>query len=79
MDVICPILGIYILVLFGRIIMSYVRVVPGTPLASVSSVLFSLTEPVLAPLRSAIPPVRLGAAAIDLSPIIVFVVIRLIC
>lgn len=79
MDVLCPILGIYSLVLFGRIIMSYVRVVPGTPLASVSSVLFSLTEPVLAPLRNAIPPVRLGAAAIDLSPIIVFVAIRLIC
>ena len=59
--------------------MSYVRITPGTALESVNSTLFSLTEPVLAPLRNAIPPVRMGAAALDLSPIIVFVVISLIC
>lgn len=59
--------------------MSYVRIEPGSSLAGVHSVLFSLTEPVLAPLRNAIPPVRMGAAAIDLSPIIVFVIISIIC
>ena len=30
-----------------------------------------ITEPVLGPLRRAVPPVRLGAMAMDLSPIIV--------
>ena len=79
MDVICPILNLYLLVIFGRILMSWVRVVPGTALASVYSVLFTLTEPVLGPLRQAIPPMRLGMAAIDLSPIIVLIVIRVIC
>jgi YggT family protein len=33
-----------------------------------------LTEPVLAPIRAVLPPVRLGAAALDLSPIVVFIV-----
>ena len=59
--------------------MSWVRIEPGTPVASVYSVIFNLTEPVLGPLRRAIPPVRMGMAALDLSPIIVFVVIRVIC
>ena len=79
MDLICPLLQIYSLILIARILMSYVRIERDSSLAGVNSVLFSLTEPVLAPLRNAIPPVRMGAAAIDLSPIIVFVIIRIIC
>jgi YggT family protein len=78
-DVICAILNLYLLVIFGRILMSWVRIVPGTPMASVHSVLFTLTEPVLGPLRRAIPPMRIGMAAIDLSPIIVLIGIRIIC
>jgi YggT family protein len=76
---ICALLSIYSLVILARIIMSWVRIEPGSPVASIYSVVFNLTEPVLGPLRRAIPPVRLGMAALDLSPIIVFVVIRLIC
>lgn len=79
MALICSLLSIYSLIIFGRLIMSWVRIEPGTPVASIYSVLFNLTEPVLRPLRNAIPPVRLGMTALDLSPIIVFVGIRLIC
>ena len=79
MGLICTLLQIYLLVILARIIMSWVRVTPGTPVASVYSVIFNLTEPVLGPLRRMIPPVRMGMAAIDVSPIIVFVGIRLIC
>lgn len=59
--------------------MSWVRIEPGTPVASIYSTVFNLTEPVLGPLRRAVPPVRLGMAALDLSPLIVFVGIMLIC
>ena len=79
MDLICTLLGIYSWLIFARIIMSWVRVEPGTPVASIYSVIFNLTEPVLGPLRRAIPPVRMGMAALDLSPIIVFVGIMIIC
>jgi len=78
-DLICTILNIYILVVLARIIMSWVRVEPGTPVASVYSVVFNLTEPVLGPLRRAIPPVRLGMAALDLSPLILLIGIQIIC
>jgi len=79
LDAICHILGIYSLIIFARIIFSWVRVTPGTPVASIYSVIFNLTEPVLGPLRRTIPPMRMGMAAIDLSPLIIFVGIRLIC
>ncbi len=79
MDLICTFLNLYALVVLVRILMSWIRIEPGTSVASIYSVVFNLTEPVLGPLRRAIPPVRLGMAALDLSPIIVFVVIRIIC
>ena len=79
MDLICTLLNIYLLVIFARILFSWVRVEPGTPVASIYSVVFNLTEPVLGPLRQVIPPVRLGMAALDLSPLILLIGIRIIC
>lgn len=79
MGALCTILNLYVLVILARVIFSWVRVQPGTPVASIYSVVYNLTEPVLGPLRRTIPPVRLGMAALDLSPIIVLVVISIIC
>jgi YggT family protein len=78
-DLICTLLNLYLLVIFARILFSWIRVEPGTPVASIYSVVFNLTEPVLGPLRQVIPPVRLGMAALDLSPLILLVGIRIIC
>jgi YggT family protein len=78
-ETICFFLSIYSLLILARIILSWVRIDPDSSVAGLNSVVFNLTEPVLGPLRRAIPPVRLGMAALDLSPIIVFVVIRIIC
>ncbi len=79
MEFICRILNVYSLLIFVRVLMSWVRVTPGTPVASIYSVVFNLTEPVLGPLRRAIPPMRMGMAALDLSPLIVLFGIRIIC
>lgn len=79
MALICTLLSIFSLLVFARILMSWVRVEPGTGLASVYSAIYNVTEPVLGPLRQLIPPVRMGMAALDLSPIIVFVLIQIIC
>ena len=79
MGLICTLLSIYSWLIFARILMSWVRIEPGTPVASIYSAVFNLTEPVLGPLRRAIPPVRMGMASLDPSPLIVFVGIMLIC
>jgi YggT family protein len=76
---ICTLLFFYQWIIFARILMSWIRIEPGTAMASVYSVVFNLTEPVLGPMRRAIPPMRMGMAALDLSPIIVFIGIMIIC
>ena len=72
-DVLCSFFNIYFLLIFVRILFSWFPVTPGTTLAQIYSVLFAVTEPVLGPLRRAIPPVRMGGMGLDLSPLIVLV------
>ena len=67
--VILFLLQLYFLVLFGRAIFSWFPPRPGGAAASLNRILFRLTEPVLGPVRRAIP--RTGR--IDLSFLVVFV------
>jgi len=60
-------------ILFPRAILSWFPVTPGSVLSSVNLVLYRLTEPVLAPVRRILPPLRAGNMGIDLSFIVVFV------
>ena len=70
LSIIAYLLNVYLLILFVRIVLSWFPIQDGTFLASVMRVLYSLTEPVLAPLRAVLPPVRMGGAALDLSPMV---------
>ena len=79
MELICAALRLYVFVVIARVIFSWIRVNPGTPVASIYSVIYNLTEPVLGPLRRAIPPMRMGVAAIDLSPLIIIIGVQIIC
>jgi YggT family protein len=74
----CLVAYLYLIALFGRIILSWFPIEPGTAIASAYSFLFTITEPVLGPLRRALPPVRLGAMGLDLSPIIVILAFQLL-
>ena len=47
----------------------------GSMRARLTSAVWSVTEPVLAPVRRVLPPLRLGGAAIDLSFIVVLLAI----
>jgi YggT family protein len=69
---ICRLLQLYLIVMFARIILSWFPVNPGSGLATVYGVLYSITEPVLGPIRRVIPPLGAGGMGIDLSPIVVF-------
>jgi YggT family protein len=81
--IICLVIQLYLIVVFVRIIMSWFPPTPGTTYASIFEVFRNITEPVLAPVRSFLPPFRVGAAALDLSPIVVFLLgtllIRALC
>ena len=82
MRVIIPtLLAIYVWVLIARIVLDFIvgisggRGPSGTAMVRTYGILYDLTEPVLRPIRRLIPPLRIGVAALDLSPIIVFALI----
>lgn len=52
--------------------------VAGSTRSRLSGLVRMATEPVLAPVRRALPPMRLGGVSIDLAFIIVFLAIALI-
>lgn len=72
MRIICLLLWLYVIILFARIILSWFPVEPGSGLASVYGFLYSITEPVLGPIRRVIPPMGMGGMGLDLSPLVVF-------
>lgn len=73
-SVLCGLLQLYLFVLIGRIILSWIPSLPE-PLLPVARFLSALTDPILTPLRNVLPPLRIGAGALDLSPLVVFFVI----
>jgi YggT family protein len=73
-DILCYALSAYLVAVFGRIILSWFPIQPGTTMAQIFSFLYAITEPVLGPLRRIIPP----AGGFDLSPIVVLLGIQII-
>ncbi len=71
-SILCRVVEVYLYILFARVIISWFPIAPESGLASVYKFLHTVTEPVLGPIRRAIPPVGLGGMGLDLSPIIVF-------
>ena len=71
---ISQLIGLYILVLLVRIVLSWFPVSPSGPFAQVNRVLFQITEPVLGPARRIIPSI----GPIDISPIVVFIALRFV-
>lgn len=70
----CQLLLVYMVVLFGRAILSWFPIQPGTIWASIGNVLIQLTEPLLGPLRRMIPPMGM----FDVSFLVLFLGIQII-
>lgn len=69
--VICWLLLAYMLVVFVHVIFSWVPA-PPEELRGVQRAAGRAVEPIVAPLRRALPPIRLGNVALDVSIIILF-------
>jgi YggT family protein len=67
-------LNLYIIAVFGRVILSWFPLSPGGPMASVYSFLYTITEPVLGPIRRVLPPL----GGIDLSPIVLLFAVQIL-
>lgn len=71
MDIVCLAIQLYLVAIFARIVLSFFPLAPGTVMSSIFSALYTVTEPVLGPVRRILPPIGAGGMGIDLSPMIV--------
>ncbi len=79
-DVAFYVLSVYLVLLIGRMIFSWVQVYarswsPHGILLVIAEGVYSATDPPLRFLRRYIPSVRLGSVALDLSFIVLFLVV----
>lgn len=77
MELVCIALGVYWLILFARIILSWVMmggVRTPTSMGPIVKFIYDVTEPILGFFRRIIPPF----GPLDLSPLIVFLILGFI-
>ena len=74
-QLICRLLDLYVIVIIARIILSWFPMQPGGLGAQLFSFVYTITEPVLGPLRRMIPSIGM----LDISPIIVIFGSRILC
>jgi YggT family protein len=70
-DYVDTLLLVYLILIFVRIILTWIPRIPYNPaLSAVIKFISDVTDPYLNLFRRILPPVRLGPGALDLSPIV---------
>ena len=69
MGLIAALIDLYSLVVLAAVVMSWMRMDPRHPLATI---VYSLPEPVLAPIRRALPLI----GGLDFSPMVLLIALR---
>lgn len=79
LQLLCLLLTVYYFVLIVRIILSWIPRLPE-PLEPLARAVRAITDPLLNPLRRALPPIRAGGGGFgfDLSPLVLFFAIILL-
>ena len=78
-DYVGTLLTIYVVLIFIRILMSWIPRMPyNRYLAAVLTFVTDVTDPYLRLFRRFIPPLRMGPAALDLSPMIAIFVLVIV-
>ena len=72
-----------VLVLLARFIIDWVQVLarswrPRGMVAALCEAIFSITDPPLRAIRGVIPPIRMGGALLDLSPMVLLIGIYIV-
>lgn len=81
-SIVVSILQLVVLGLIVWIVLSYIvvfgRVSFDHPIRKAYEFLNRMVEPMLAPIRRVVPPLRLGGSSLDLSPLILIIGIQLL-
>ena len=79
-EIIAFVLWICLILLIARIVLDWVQMLarswqPRGVLLVLCEIIYTVTDPPLRAIRRVLPPLRLGMVALDLSPIVLFVLI----
>ncbi|NBW90929.1 MAG: YggT family protein [Actinobacteria bacterium] len=74
MSIICKALEIFTLLVYARVILSWFPANPNGVFGQISRVVYQITDPVLLPVRRALPLV----GPLDLSPIVVVIGLQIL-
>ena len=78
MALICWLLSLYSLLVLAWVVLSWVRVPSTHPVGRIQVLLDRLVYPLILPLRRVLPPLRLGGAAVDLSPLVLLLGVQIV-
>jgi len=72
-----------LLLLLARIVLDWVQMLskswrPSGFVLVLCEIIYSITDPPLRAIRAVLPPIRLGMVALDLSPLVLFVIIYIL-
>jgi YggT family protein len=78
--IIDTVLLVALLFLIARIVLDWVQMLarswrPSGFVLVLCEIIYSITDPPLRAIRSVLPPIRIGMVALDLSPLVLFVII----
>ena len=74
MQILCDLIGVYLLVLIARAVLSFFPIGPDSGLYGVQRFLAQVTEPLLAPMRRVIPPLGM----FDMSFLVLFILLEVV-
>ncbi|MDQ3627730.1 MAG: YggT family protein [Actinomycetota bacterium] len=82
-EIISFVLLLALLFLLARIVLDWVQMLsrswrPSGFVLVICEAIYSVTDPPLRAIRAVLPPVRIGMVALDLSPLVLFVVIYIL-
>lgn len=82
MAIVCWLLSLASFAVIAWIILGYVvvlgRIPWGHPVRKIHDALARTVEPALRPIRSVLPPLRIGAGALDLSPLVLLIALQIV-
>lgn len=78
MGYVCVALQAFTVIIVLRMVLTFFPLRAGGFWAMLNTRLFGVTEPLMAPMRRKIPMLRLGAGALDITPVLLLVLMNVV-